>query len=60
MREEDIKPDELVGKWIPNVVGEVFGTDKGFVERVWKVTGSEILRKLVEEMVGEEGRAEGG
>ena len=36
---KDIKVEELVGRWIPNVVGEVFGVEKGFVERVAEVTG---------------------
>ncbi len=36
---EDIKVEELVGRWIPNVVGEVFGVGREFVERVAEVTG---------------------
>ncbi|KAK4234872.1 acyl transferase domain-containing protein [Achaetomium macrosporum] len=50
VRVEDVKPAELVGRWIPNVVGEVFGVGRGFVERVAQVTESEVLRGLLEEM----------
>ncbi|KAL2131427.1 hypothetical protein VTI74DRAFT_5117 [Chaetomium olivicolor] len=34
IRPEDVKPEELVGKWIPNVVGEVFDVRREFVQRV--------------------------
>lgn len=39
IRVEDINVEELVGRWIPNVVGEVFGVGREFVERVAEVTG---------------------
>lgn len=50
IRVEDIRVEELVGRWLPNVVGEVFGVGREFVEKVWKVTGSEALGELVERM----------
>ena len=39
---EDVKVEELVGRWIPNVVGEVFGVGRGFVDRVAEVTGRTV------------------
>lgn len=50
IRVEDIRPEELVRRWIPNVVGEVFSVEKDFVEKVWTVTGSEVLGALLAEM----------
>lgn len=41
--EGSVDPETLVGKWIPNVVGKVFETEKGFVEEVRRVTGSAVL-----------------
>ena len=42
IRVEDVKVEELVGRWIPNVVGEVFGVGRGFVDRVAEVTGRTV------------------
>ena len=55
IRVEDVRVDELVGGWIPNVVGEPFGVERGFVERVAEVTGSEVLAGLAGRMK-EEGK----
>lgn len=43
----DIKPDELVGRWIPNVVGKPFSLDRSYIELVQQVTGSESLQRLL-------------
>lgn len=48
LRMEDIKIEELVGKWIPNVVGVPFRIDQEFVRHVLEVTGSESLGKMVD------------
>ncbi|KAK9426783.1 putative Fatty acid synthase beta subunit hexB [Seiridium unicorne] len=47
----DVKPDELVGRWIPNVVGQPFSLEPSYVERVQEVTGSDPLRRLLSTMV---------
>ncbi|KAK3901809.1 acyl transferase domain-containing protein [Staphylotrichum tortipilum] len=52
VRSEDVKVEELVGRWVPNVVGEVFGVDVEFVERVVGVTGSVVLMGVLEGMKG--------
>ncbi|EME39032.1 fatty acid synthase-like protein [Dothistroma septosporum NZE10] len=46
----DIKPNELVGKWIPNVVGRPFSLDRSYIEHVQSVTGSEPLQKMLKAM----------
>ncbi|KAK4175382.1 acyl transferase domain-containing protein [Triangularia setosa] len=43
----DIKPEELVGRWIPNVVGRPFSLKREYIEMVQRVTGSEVLLKLL-------------
>lgn len=43
----DIKPNELVGRWIPNVVGKPFSLDRSYVELVQQITGSESLHRLL-------------
>ncbi|KAL8921407.1 MAG: hypothetical protein Q9208_005733 [Pyrenodesmia sp. 3 TL-2023] len=46
--EDSIDPETLVGKWIPNVTGIPFGVDKGYVELVREMTGSQVLGELLE------------
>ncbi len=48
IRKEDIVPERLVGRFIPNVMGRTFSVEKSYVEDVARVTGSEPLQKLVE------------
>lgn len=48
----DIKPQELVGRWIPNVVGKPFSVDRSYVELVQQITGSESLLRLLRGMDG--------
>lgn len=43
----DIKPNELVGRWIPNVVGKPFSLDRSYIELVQQITGSESLQRLL-------------
>lgn len=48
IRVEDIDPDQLVGKYIPNVIGRPFSVDRSFVEEVAKTTGSAPLMQMLE------------
>lgn len=47
---ENIDPKELVGKFIPNVIGKPFATSKEYVQDVLKVTNSEPLQHLLAAM----------
>ncbi|KAL8757894.1 MAG: hypothetical protein Q9184_004091 [Pyrenodesmia sp. 2 TL-2023] len=49
--DESIDAEKLVGKSIPNVTGMPFGVDKGYVELVREMTGSEVLGELLETWV---------
>ncbi|KAE8422587.1 acyl transferase domain-containing protein [Aspergillus pseudocaelatus] len=46
----DVKPCELVGRWIPNVVGQPFSVDKSYVQQVHGITGSPRLQSLLQQM----------
>ncbi|KAL4876810.1 putative sterigmatocystin biosynthesis fatty acid synthase subunit beta [Aspergillus karnatakaensis] len=46
----DIKVEELVGHWVPNVVGKPFALDAEYVRLVQGVTNSEPLRELLEKI----------
>ena len=48
IHKEDIFPERLVGKFIPNVMGKTFSVEKSYVEEVARVTGSEPLQRLIE------------
>ena len=48
IHKEDILPERLVGKFIPNVMGKTFSVEKSYVEEVARVTGSEPLQRLIE------------
>ncbi|KAL3420855.1 Fatty acid synthase subunit beta 1 [Phlyctema vagabunda] len=45
--EKDLVPEQLIGKFIPNVVGQLFSVDRKYVEKVAEITGSECLRKML-------------
>lgn len=47
----DVKPEELVGRWIPNVVGRPFSVERSYVKHVQEVTKSEPLRILLSRMM---------
>ncbi|KAL4865130.1 hypothetical protein BDV12DRAFT_200413 [Aspergillus spectabilis] len=53
LRISDVKPEELVGRWVPNVVGLPFAVDTGYVRLVQEVTKSQPLRELLQR-IGEE------
>ena len=48
VHKEDIFPERLVGKFIPNVMGKTFSVEKSYVEEVARMTGSEPLQRLIE------------
>ncbi|KAB8256213.1 acyl transferase domain-containing protein [Aspergillus pseudonomiae] len=50
IRVADVKPCELVGRWIPNVVGQPFSVDKSYVQLVHDITGSPRLHSLLQQM----------
>ncbi|KAK9687937.1 fatty acid synthase alpha subunit Lsd1, partial [Basidiobolus ranarum] len=41
--------DKLIGKYIPNLMGEVFTLEHDFVERVYEKTGSELVKKVLDQ-----------
>jgi fatty acid synthase subunit beta len=43
-----IKPGQLVGKYVPNLTGKTFAIDRQYFEEVFKRTGSERLRDVLE------------
>ena len=45
---KDINPEQLVGKFIPNVIGTPFSIDRSYIEQVAAVTRSEPLMRLCE------------
>ena len=47
VRVEDIKTEELVDRWIPNVLGKPFSVEKDYVQRANQVMDSEPLGKLL-------------
>lgn len=47
IRKDDIDPQQLVDRWIPNVVGQPFSLDRSFIESVQRITGSESLKSLL-------------
>ncbi|KAI8628002.1 enoyl reductase domain of FAS1 [Xylariaceae sp. FL1651] len=47
VKPEDIRLEQLVGNFIPNLVGKPFSLDKSFIQEAAKITGSAILEGLV-------------
>ncbi|KAL4817011.1 putative sterigmatocystin biosynthesis fatty acid synthase subunit beta [Aspergillus spinulosporus] len=47
LRVSDIKPEELLGRWIPNVVGKPFALDAQYIRLVQGVTQSRPLLELL-------------
>jgi fatty acid synthase subunit beta len=47
LKVEDVKLEEFVGRWTPNVVGRPFSLQREYVELVHRITGSEEMRRLV-------------
>ena len=45
---DDLQVDRLEAKFIPNLIGKPFRLDDEFLRETWQLTGSEILRELVD------------
>ncbi|MCC6811227.1 MAG: DUF1729 domain-containing protein [Deltaproteobacteria bacterium] len=45
----DVRPDGLIGRYIPNLVAEPFALSRAFVERVLAVSQSDVLSRVVGE-----------
>lgn len=43
----EVDPQKLVGKWIPNVMGTPFSLSREYVEGVYGLTQSPILKELL-------------
>lgn len=46
IKKERFNAQDLIGRWIPNVTGRLFSTDKAYVESVAQLTGSPRLAAL--------------
>ncbi|KAK5011828.1 hypothetical protein LTR28_010135 [Elasticomyces elasticus] len=47
--EENVDPDQLVERWIPNVIGSPFSVDRSYIMQVADVTESIRLRRMLDE-----------
>ena len=45
--QDSIVPEQMIGRWIPNVMGKPFSITKSYVNQVREVTGSKHLEKLL-------------
>lgn len=50
LRASDIKAEELVGRWVPNVVGKPFTLETSYIRLVQQVTQSKVLQDLLERL----------
>ncbi|KAJ4320236.1 hypothetical protein N0V94_003500 [Neodidymelliopsis sp. IMI 364377] len=50
IQQSDVQPQELIGKFIPNVVGKPFSTSKEYVQEVVAITKSDSMRRLLATM----------
>ncbi|KAK3693115.1 sterigmatocystin biosynthesis fatty acid synthase subunit beta, partial [Podospora appendiculata] len=48
IRAEDFRPELAVGKWVTNVLGKEFSLDQAYLKEAADVTGSEVLREIVD------------
>lgn len=48
---EDIEPDDLLGRFVPNVMGRPFSLDREYIAEAMRVMGSETLRTVMNEGV---------
>ncbi|OHE96347.1 chain elongation-2 [Colletotrichum orchidophilum] len=47
LSKRSVKPEKLIGHWVPNVTGRVFGVSREDVEQVHQLTGSGVLSTLL-------------
>lgn len=45
---ESLQVDKLVGRYIPNLIGKPFSIQTEYLREIRDLTGSEVLRELVE------------
>jgi fatty acid synthase subunit beta len=48
---EDIQPDDLLGRFVPNVMGRPFSLDREYISEAMRVMGSETLQMVMNEGV---------
>ena len=46
--EQDIDPDQFIGRFIPNIIGKPFSIDRSYIEQVAECTGSVPLQRMLE------------
>lgn len=51
IRKQDIDVNRLVGKYVPNLTGKTFSTDREYVEEVAQATGSQVLTQILVDWV---------
>lgn len=47
IRVEDVIPEQLVGRWLPNVMGKPFSIDRAYIEEAHKMTRSAQMADLL-------------
>lgn len=47
--ESNIRPEKLVGKWVPNVMAERFSLDQSYIEEAYRLTQSPELKEILEQ-----------
>lgn len=50
IRLEDVVPEQFVGRYVPNLTATTFEISKEYVQEVGELTGSETLRKMLDEV----------
>jgi len=50
IKEADIDPEKLVGRYIPNLTAKSFSLDKKYFEETQFLTGSPVLKELLEQV----------
>ncbi|KAF4203473.1 hypothetical protein CNMCM8927_008618 [Aspergillus lentulus] len=49
IRPENVQPDALEGKFVPNVMGQPFSLDRAYIAEAARLTGSDTLRLALED-----------
>jgi fatty acid synthase subunit beta len=44
---EDLEPERLVGKFVPNIMARPFSLDRAYVEEAFRLTGSPVLKDIL-------------
>jgi fatty acid synthase subunit beta, fungi type len=50
IKTENIRPEKMIGRWIPNVMGQPFSLNPEYVEEAARLTSSPVLAKLSTEV----------